>query len=711
MMWVAKPSVVHPVAWWRNGIFLLSLHLALPPRRLAEPSQSTSSRTDKVDGTRGHRRTDGRMRRHERVDNPTCRRAALYSFLLAFLLSQVGVPPLSCVPLFFVPLFFPSLPLWTLESSTRSRLLSPIARLLLRDLLAPPPSLPPESPSGPFSLSQCSAPVCFHRLTMATIEPRLIHLLNESAATPRPHRAELPPIKVLPLPQTPGRFLPIDPGTSQRSDVPDVAPTSGQLVSQPVPSLYSAVDEVSTPNSALRNDAGYPSDRTLLSHISSQDLRMILDDTPDNAEDSGTKKRRPVKEDFVQLPQPLKKQKAATQQHMFPPIIVGLLEPPFEAALFPPISSASFDDRPHSEPPQSLSIAKPTEISEAVDDKPNPSPPLDSERTPTGKIKRRAAKPRRKWSEDETNHLLLGVSRHGVGRWTDILEDPEYTFNDRTAGDLKDRFRTCCPEELRASSTAKNDIFGAKRPTVRTRGKPKKGLMSENILNETEEEAEAEQTQSGQNESDPTPAPRQRKSRAHRKKLEDLAELGIKGPFKKSHRRERRPFSEQDDREILEGFELYGPQWTKIQRDPRFNLSSRQPTDLRDRLRNKYPEKFSGTEKTTMQVREPGRGNSLLEPSVNMAIENSLHVSKSALLEPQLNRTNSKEDIPRWPLSSNHSAELGEASQPPHANFYWSEGPGTGFAATGMGEMDISRLLLDDTQVATDAPSDKRGLG
>ncbi|XXH03159.1 hypothetical protein Hte_009555 [Hypoxylon texense] len=542
---------------------------------------------------------------------------------------------------------------------------------------------------------------------MATIEPRLIHLLNESTATPRPHHAELPPIKVLPLPKTSGRLHPIEPDAGQRSDVSDA--NVGQLASQSMPSLYSMVEDGSTANPALlRGEVSYPSDRALLSHISSQDLRMILDDTPDNAEDLG-KKRRPVKEDFVQLPQPLKKQKAATQQHMFPPIIVGLVEPPSDASLFPPISSGSFDNRPHSEPPQALSITKPPETADTPEERANPSPPPEPERTPTGKVKRRAAKPRRKWSEEETNHLLLGVSKHGVGRWTDILEDPEYRFNDRTAGDLKDRFRTCCPEELRASPAIRGDISKEKQPVTRSKGKPKKGLMSENILNETEEEAEAEQAQSAQNDSDPAPT-RQRKSRAHRKKMEDLVELGIKGPFKKSHRRERRPFSEQDDREILEGFELYGPQWTKIQRDPRFNLSTRQPTDLRDRLRNKYPEKFAGTEKTAMQVREPGRSNNLLEPSVNMAIENSLHMSRSALLEPQLNRTSSKEDMPKWPLPSS-LIDPGEPSQSSHPSLYWNDGSGSGFTSGAIGEMDISRLLLDDTQSTNDSTSERRGLG
>ncbi|KAI1196342.1 hypothetical protein F5X97DRAFT_305703 [Nemania serpens] len=538
---------------------------------------------------------------------------------------------------------------------------------------------------------------------MATIEPRLIHLLNESTTTPRPCSAELPPIKVLPYPpQTSSWPHPIAPIAGQRPDTVDAS--LGPAASQCIPSLYSITDETLAASSLRKEAPSYATaDRAFSTHLLSQDLRMILDDAPaDNAEDVMAKKR-PVKEDFPQLPQPHKKQKAT--QHVCPPIIVGLVEPPSNAALFPPISSASFENRPHSEPPQALTLTKPPEFQGLSEEIIVPSPLTDAERTPTGKVKRRAAKPRRKWSEEETNHLLLGVSKHGVGRWTDILEDPGYTFNERSAGDLKDRFRTCCPEELRGSAGFRGD--GLELVTVtRNDKKPRKGLMSENILNDTEEEIEVEKIWPGQNDSESTP--KQRKSRAHRKKMEDLAELGIRGPFKKSQRRERRPFSEQDDREILEGFELYGPHWTKIQRDPRFNLSTRQPTDLRDRLRNKYPEKFVSTEKTAMQVRDSGgRGNSLLEPSVNIAIENSLNLSKTSLLEPQLNRTSSREEIAKWPSLSG-LGELGEQAQAQSA-LYWSESGGGGFPS---GEMDISRLLLDDTQIMTEPLStDRRGYG
>ncbi|KAJ2647399.1 hypothetical protein GGH99_007971, partial [Coemansia sp. RSA 1285] len=52
---------------------------------------------------------------------------------------------------------------------------------------------------------------------------------------------------------------------------------------------------------------------------------------------------------------------------------------------------------------------------------------------------RRAA---RKWSEEETENLLQGCSKYGVGAWKKILDDPRFTFNNRTSVDLKDRFRT-----------------------------------------------------------------------------------------------------------------------------------------------------------------------------------------------------------------------------------------------------------------------------
>lgn len=46
------------------------------------------------------------------------------------------------------------------------------------------------------------------------------------------------------------------------------------------------------------------------------------------------------------------------------------------------------------------------------------------------------------WSVEETENLQAGVMKHGEGFWADILNDPEFSFQDnRTQIDLKDKWR------------------------------------------------------------------------------------------------------------------------------------------------------------------------------------------------------------------------------------------------------------------------------
>jgi Myb-like DNA-binding domain len=78
----------------------------------------------------------------------------------------------------------------------------------------------------------------------------------------------------------------------------------------------------------------------------------------------------------------------------------------------------------------------------------------------------------------------------------------------------------------------------------------------------------------------------------HRKGPQELAAIGIKEPFFKRQRRERREFTVQEDEALLKGFEKYQAQWKKIRADPELGLQSRSRTDLRDRFRNRYPGKF-----------------------------------------------------------------------------------------------------------------------
>ncbi|KAH7381642.1 hypothetical protein BKA66DRAFT_442046 [Pyrenochaeta sp. MPI-SDFR-AT-0127] len=137
-------------------------------------------------------------------------------------------------------------------------------------------------------------------------------------------------------------------------------------------------------------------------------------------------------------------------------------------------------------------------------------------------------KKRNKWSETETKHLLIGVSRFGIGNWKKILQDPEFEFNERTAVD--------CMEQ---------QIKDHQRELVR------------------------------------------------RKVPADFTELGIREPFLKSTRRPRRRFSTHDDQNLLVGFERYGPVWHTIRDDTELGFGTRHPTDLRDRFRIRYPEKYA----------------------------------------------------------------------------------------------------------------------
>lgn len=530
---------------------------------------------------------------------------------------------------------------------------------------------------------------------MATIEPRLIHLLNNSQ-TP-----DLPPIQLRPLGAAASQSLSLPP---LKSDLVGGQPADRTLPTQ-IPPLHGVSDDHVTKPASRPDDssalltASIRPLQLLLTETepapSTIPLRMIVDDVLETPEDASNKKRHrtlPAKEDFVQLPQPLKKQKSA--QQVVPPIIAGLHEPPPDPAVFPPITSASFDDN------EPLGLAVWKELKD-FEDRPLTFRAVDVEKHIALK-KRRAMKPRKKWTEEETNNLLLGVSRHGVGRWTSILEDPTFKFNGRTAGDLKDRFRTCCPEELRVPSTedrpGNGDNGSAANPEET--GRPKNGYQLEDILIATGS-CTAEQDATSPSAPPDSDAPKRRKTRAHRKKLEDLAELGIHGPFAKSHRRKRRPFTRQDDKEILDGLQKYGPSWTRIQRDSKYHLSTRQPTDLRDRVRNKYPDIYSKIEKANVQIKEASRAKgSILEPSVNTAAETPRNSAIPTSLDQQPNRSGSKEDLSRRPnpTSFYESAE----SLPGLADLFDMNEPAAPSFLGSAPEMDMSNLLLDDPHASNE---------
>lgn len=381
--------------------------------------------------------------------------------------------------------------------------------------------------------------------------------------------------------------------------------------------------------------------------------------------------------DERQLPQPPKKQKTAKQ--VVPPIIIGLFEPPPQATLFPPIASSSFHDSHgrnslNTVPLKAKLVRVLPKSDPSSNGKPNPSSASVS--------KRNAIKTRKKWSDEETNNLLLGVHKHGVGCWSDILGDPAFYFNERSAADLKDRFRTCCPAELRGKAQPEGPSKRAKQT------KTKSSLMSENILiNDEMNDASVNVTSS------------RTKSRTHRKKIEDLAQLGIEGPFRKSSRRERRAFSEEEDRAILEGYSVYGPSWAKIQRDPQLNLQSRQPTDLRDRFRNKYPQKFRENKLVKKASFEKPKEKETSSSNFDMGNRSFEAPTKEYAPFHQSSREAlSIKDITTDTFSSfvdNPSMDSTD-NLPFSQSFDWNQGIAAPFS-NGIGEMDISRLLLYET--------------
>ncbi|KAJ1994452.1 hypothetical protein GGI25_001495 [Coemansia spiralis] len=164
--------------------------------------------------------------------------------------------------------------------------------------------------------------------------------------------------------------------------------------------------------------------------------------------------------------------------------------------------------------------------------------PDQAKSTPNSEIRRAA----RKWTEEETENLLQGCSKYGVGAWKKILDDSSFTFNNRTSVDLKDRFRTIRAQECAHSPYQKgNRKNHGKEPDVVW----------------------------------PLPPNSQR--------LQGLQRV---------QRKPTRNYTNDEDRRLLIGVLRHANHWTKIAADPDLKLGDRPGQSLRDRLRNAFPEVF-----------------------------------------------------------------------------------------------------------------------
>ncbi|EPS26873.1 hypothetical protein PDE_01813 [Penicillium oxalicum 114-2] len=248
--------------------------------------------------------------------------------------------------------------------------------------------------------------------------------------------------------------------------------------------------------------------------------------------------------------------------------------------------------------------------------------PNEVEEPLSPKTRGRSRKNLRKWTEEETDALLRGVIKCGIGNWTAILAQPELKFNKRTASNLKDRFRVCCPWAYRASDPneaikllrdqlansllkAQADNSVSKPGSIQLPTPSTFPAGAELGSSHGSTPGSAHTSSSGSSMSVSTPdtdhgsllTPPQRvspgwtSSVASDQSQSTLASLGLPEAHvaTKVKRRSRRPFTPAEDDALLKGYAIHGFQWTLIQQDRRFNLSHRRATDLRDRFRTKFP--------------------------------------------------------------------------------------------------------------------------
>jgi hypothetical protein len=565
-----------------------------------------------------------------------------------------------------------------------------------------------------------------------TIEPRLIALLNDAIYGPPSSSPslELPPLHDPNILKASGRPLLLEPDASQGNGA---QATKSQLSSKHNSSILSIDEdnEKAHKNANSKSKSGSHVRERALGGSSPQSLRKILDDDSERPAALPVKKRQngaSNMDDFLKLPQPPPK-KQKTVKQVVPPIIIGLFqppEPPSQAALFPPIASSSFHD---SHGRNTLNTVPPR--TKAPKEIPPPDPSSDVEKSKEDIVpeprKRRINRTRKKWSEEETNNLLLGVAKYGIGCWKEILEDQTFRFNARSAIDLKDRFRTCCPPELRGtvpkpSKTILLETESGNKTEAKLQSKS--SLMSENILISDNDIG------LGTNEASLEKISKEGIKRSHQKKLDKVAHLGIDGPFRGSERRQRRPFTEEEDRSILQGYSTYGPSWRKIQLDEKLNLQSRSATDIRDRYRNKVlgggKSKISDKVQTESSVvtssqnsmttltqefdarviETPGKDNSIPSSQDSTSLQafssrDGLRIQEIISSEQETPRMSSLQHQNAFGFKDNFnfpdaSAMDSSDNLPFSQSFDWSSGIPAPFSSN-IGEMDISRLLLDDT--------------
>ncbi|KAF1983823.1 hypothetical protein K402DRAFT_465695 [Aulographum hederae CBS 113979] len=354
-------------------------------------------------------------------------------------------------------------------------------------------------------------------------------------------------------------------------------------------------------------------------------LSENVDDPPYN-DDASRKRRKVDGTDALKLPKLPPLAKKGKKRLMIPPLLPGLHQPPPEARIFPSINStrglpdiADQEATTASQPPLPSSNS-PKRKTNSASEKDPPSTAQETRKSAKGHKKSRQ---RKQWTEKETADLLKGVAKFGIGSWKKILSYEEYGFNNRTAVDLKDRFRVCRPDDYRKPPASSTAVVEEEAPNATGKSFVAGPLqLAEPILTPNERLPSPFLGPSGENDDEVGVASteRQATSSKHRKNAEDLARLGITDPFPKRERRTRREFTDEEDIALLKGYELHGPHWKAIREDNGLHLGSRSRTDLRDRFRNRYPDIFKRAGYTLKDKSNTAEANDAIGPTVDSPV-------------------------------------------------------------------------------------------
>ena len=319
------------------------------------------------------------------------------------------------------------------------------------------------------------------------------------------------------------------------------------------------------------------------------------------------------------------------QRLRIPPTLSGLHQPPPDAGILPSISVDA--PRPSELPERSSFVASKRSESDIPKTSLSNQQPSSSKsssktntvhrsRTSTTDGKPSKSRKNNKWSDQETNDLIRGVAKFGIGCWTKILNCEEYHFERRTALDLKDRFRVYCPEHYKTNRKSRSS---------RTSLGGNSSGASQEIRLVADGGKDARITE--------------------RKTPAVTRETGFEGSFAKSSRRKRTGYTKAEDDAIWQGFQRHGKAWLTIQNDQSLCLGNRTSTDIRDRFRTNWPEEYEKAglktrvdgkpksqqrreETSETQVKEPTASQKRAEPLVppKLQQQNSTGASKEAVV-------------------------------------------------------------------------------